>query len=160
MNLSHGGSVGMMHNTIIQEVGPHPRILNVDDKQVMYFVKDDGGPFWTTPAQRLVTKHNRQLGTAKSRAKTKIELLKDLSQSGYNTTKQQYLKDDIVALSGQRNLLITIEEQEVKEGWLGKPKGMLQIGWEHYWIKQSSECKKHALLKGWKKEECSEDRKL
>jgi hypothetical protein len=60
----------------------------VDDKQVMYFVEDDNGPFWTTPAQRLGTKHNQQLGTAKSRAKTKIELLKDLRQSGYDTTKQ------------------------------------------------------------------------
>jgi hypothetical protein len=41
MNVSHGGSVGMMHDTIIQEVGPHPRTLNVGDKQVMYFVDDD-----------------------------------------------------------------------------------------------------------------------
>jgi hypothetical protein len=32
MNVSHGGSVGMMHDTIIQEVGPHPRKLNVGNK--------------------------------------------------------------------------------------------------------------------------------
>ncbi len=75
MNVSHGGSGGMMHDTIIQEVVPHPRTLNVGDKQVMYFVDEDDGPFWTTQAQRLGTKHDRQLGTAKSRSKTKIELL-------------------------------------------------------------------------------------
>jgi hypothetical protein len=41
-----------------------------------------------TPAQKLETKHDRQLGTAKSRAKNKIELLWELRQSGYDTTKQ------------------------------------------------------------------------
>jgi hypothetical protein len=80
-----------------------------------------------TPAQRLETKHDRQLGTAKSRAKTKIELLKELCQSGYDTTKQRYLKEDLVALCGPRNICTTVEEQKVKEGWLGKPKGMLQV---------------------------------
>jgi hypothetical protein len=39
-----------------------------------------------------------------------------------------------VALCGQRNISVTIEEQNVKEGWLGKPKGMLQIVWEPGWI--------------------------
>jgi hypothetical protein len=82
-------------------------------------------------------KHNRQLGTAKSRAKTKIELLKDLRQSCYDTTKQRYLKDDLLALCGQQNLPTTIKEQGVKEGWLGKPKGMLQILWERGWIDSS-----------------------
>jgi hypothetical protein len=53
------------------------------------------GPFWMTPAQRLETKHDQQLGKAKSRAKTKIELLKELRQSGYDTTKQRYLKEDL-----------------------------------------------------------------
>ncbi len=66
----------MMHDTITREVELHPRILQVGDKQVMHFIEGADGPFWMTPAQRLETKHDRQLGTAKSRAKTKIELLK------------------------------------------------------------------------------------
>jgi hypothetical protein len=87
-----------------------------------------------TLAQKLETKHDRQLGTAKARAKNKIELLRELRQSGYDTTKQRYLKEDLVALCGPRNISITMEEQKVKEGWLGKPKGMLQILWKHGWI--------------------------
>ena len=152
----------MMHDTIIQEVGPHPRTLNVGDKQVMYFVDEDDGPFWTTQAQRLGTKHDRQLGTAKSRSKTKIELLKDLRQSGYDTTKQRYRKEDLVALCGQRNLPITIEEQEIKEGWLGKPKGMLQILWERGWIDSSKVVSARSMRysKDGKKEDFGEDGKL
>jgi hypothetical protein len=162
MNVSHGGSVGKMHDTIILEVGPHPRILNVNDKQVMYFVDEDDGPFWTTPAQRVATKHDRQLGTAKSRAKTKIELLKDLRQSGYDTTKQRYLKEDLLALCGQRNLPTTVEEQGVKEGWLGKPKGMLQILWERGWIDSSKVVSARSMRysKDGKKEDFGEDGKL
>jgi hypothetical protein len=37
--------------------------------------------FWMTPAQRLETKQDRQLSTAKSKAKSKIELLKLPSKS-------------------------------------------------------------------------------
>jgi hypothetical protein len=39
MNVSHAGSVGMIHNTILQEVGLHPRILEVGDHQVMHFIE-------------------------------------------------------------------------------------------------------------------------
>jgi hypothetical protein len=85
MNVLHRRSVGMMHDTIIREVGLHPRILQVGNKQVMNFIEGTNGPSWMTPAQKLDTKHDGQLGTAKSRAKTKIELLKELRQSGYCT---------------------------------------------------------------------------
>jgi hypothetical protein len=134
MNVSHEGSVRMMHYTIIREAGLHPRILKVGDKQVMHFIEGANGPFWMTSTQRLETKHGRQLGTAKSRAKTKIELLKELRQSGYDTTKQRYLKEDLVALCDPRSICTTVEEQKVKEGWLEKPKGMLQVLWERGWI--------------------------
>jgi plasmid maintenance system antidote protein VapI len=62
-------------------------ILHVGDNQVMNLVEGGSGPFWMTLAQQAKMKHNRQLGTAKTRNKTKIELLKDLLQSGYDTTK-------------------------------------------------------------------------
>jgi hypothetical protein len=88
MNILQGGSVRMVHDTIIQEVGLHPRILHVSNKPVTNFIEDAGGPFWMMPAQIFETKHNRQLGTAKLRAQTKIELLKELRQSGYEITKQ------------------------------------------------------------------------
>jgi adenine C2-methylase RlmN of 23S rRNA A2503 and tRNA A37 len=100
----------------------------------MYFLEGDNGPFWMTMALQAKTKHDRQLGTARPRNKTKIELLKDLRQSGYDTTKQRYRKDDLMALCGQRDIFVIIKECGVKEGWFGKPKGMLQILWEHGWI--------------------------
>ena len=50
----------------------------------LYFVEGNNGPFWMTLAQQAEMNYDRQLGTAKTRNnKTKIELLKDLRQSGY-----------------------------------------------------------------------------
>jgi hypothetical protein len=72
MNVSHGGNAEMMHATIIHVVGPQPRILHVGDNQEMHFVKGDNGPFWMTLAQQAKAKHDRHLGTAKTRNKTKI----------------------------------------------------------------------------------------
>ncbi len=162
MNVSHGGVVGMMHDTVIQEIGAHPSILRVGEKQVMYFLVGDDGPFWMTPALRAETKHDKQLGTAKTRNKLKIELLKDLRESGYDTTRQRFLKEELLALCEQRNLPVTIEEAEVKDGWLGRPKGMLQILWERGWIDATKVVSPRSMRysKDGKKEDLGEDGKL
>jgi hypothetical protein len=153
-----GAQVGLVCHRL------HPRILQIGNKQeVMNFIEDVDGPFWMTPAQRLETKRNGQLGSAKLRAKTKSELLKELRQSGYyGTTKQQYLKEDLVALCNPRNISVTIKVQKVKEGWLGKPKGMLQILWERGWIDSSKVVTARSMRysKDGKKEEFGEDGKL
>jgi hypothetical protein len=128
----------------------------------LYFVEGNNGPFWMTLAQQAETKHDRQLGTAKTRNKTKIELLKDLRQAGYDTTKQRYLKADLLALCGQRNISVTVEECQVKEGWLGKPKGMLQILCERGWIDSTKVVSGRSMRssKDGKKEDFGEDGKL
>jgi hypothetical protein len=115
-----------------------------------------------TLAQQAEMKHDRHLGTAKTRNKTKIELLKDLLQSGHDTTKQRYLKADLLALCGQRNILVTVEECQVKEGWLGNPKGGLQILWEHGWIDSTKVVSGRSMRysKDGKKEDFGEDRKV
>jgi hypothetical protein len=75
------------------------------------------------------------------------------------------------------SISVAVKECEVKEGWLGKPKGMLQMFWEHGWIDstkveschtkvESCQCWKHSLLKkrrfwwgreikGWESTVCS-----
>jgi hypothetical protein len=163
MNVSHGGSAEMMHATIIHNVGPHPRILHVGDKQEMHFVEGNNGPFWMTLAQQAKTKHDRHLGTAKTRNKTKIELLlKDLRQSGHDTMKQRYLKAGLLALYGQRNILVTVKECQVKEGCLEKPKGMLQILWERGLIDSTKVVSGRSMRysKDGKKEDFGEDGKV
>jgi hypothetical protein len=67
-----------------------------------------------------------------------------------------------VALCGPRNISTTIEEQKVKEGWLGKPKGMIQILWERGWVNSSKAMTARSMRysKDGKKEDFGEDGKL
>jgi hypothetical protein len=60
------------------------------------------------------------------------------------------------------NICTTVEEQKVKEGWLGKPKGMLQVLWERGWIDSSKVVTARSLQysKDGKKEDFGEDGKL
>jgi len=45
MNVSYGGAVTTMHNTVIREVGTHTPTLNVGNVQTMVFKEHDAGPF-------------------------------------------------------------------------------------------------------------------
>ncbi len=67
-----------------------------------------------------------------------------------------------MALCGPRNICTTVEEQKVKEGWLGKPKGMLQVLWERGWIDSSKvvTARRMRYSKDGKKEDFGEDGKL
>ena len=86
----------------------------------------------------------------------------DYWDSSRPSTKQRYLKDDLVALCGQRNISVTVEECELKEGWLGKPKGMLQVLWERGWIDPTKVVSSRSMRysKEGKKEDFGEDGKL
>jgi hypothetical protein len=36
------------------------------------------------------------------------------------------------------NLQITVQEARICKGWMGKPKGMLQVLWEHGFISETN----------------------
>jgi hypothetical protein len=95
----------------------------VNDKQVMYFVEEDDGPFLDDTSPKFSDEARSTTWYSKIKSQNQNRATKDLCQSGYYTTRQRYLKEDLLALCGQRNLPTTIEEQGVKEGWLGKQKG-------------------------------------
>jgi hypothetical protein len=63
-----------------------------------------------------------------------------------------------VAICGQWNISITIKVQEVKDGWFGKPKGMLQMLWECGWIDLIKEVNARSMCysKDERKESCFE----
>jgi len=46
MNVSYGGVVSTMHDTILKEIGPFTPSLSVGSTQKMNFVDTDDGPFW------------------------------------------------------------------------------------------------------------------
>ncbi len=55
---------------------------------------------------------------------------------------------------------MTVKEYQVKEGWLGKPKGMLQILWERGWIDSTQVVIGRGVIQKMEKKDFDEDGKL
>lgn len=71
MNLRFVGAQPKMHNTIVKEVGPYPRKLNVGDIHQMSFTEDDIGPFYFSDYEQQRCRFNCLTGQQKTLFKTK-----------------------------------------------------------------------------------------
>ena len=68
--------------------------------------------------------------------KTKTEMLIELRSKGIDTTKKRYLVVDLIAMCNENNIDVQKNTSNDIPGWLGKPKGMLQILFERGYINQ------------------------
>ena len=142
MRLGYGGKQRIMHSTEIKAekgyLGTHPRVLNVGDVQHMVFREGDYGPFWLTPEQRLERIHS-VYEDMEQKDKTKPELLQELRTKGFQAIglrgrKVAELK--VIAENYGIELRKMVRKEKVK-GWMGKPKGLLQVLWERGFIDTS-----------------------
>ena len=136
----YGGKQALLRDTTIEQeegcLGPKiGRTLNVGDVQSFIFKPTDEGPFYLNAQEREMKRQDVLLEGTKKRKLTKKELEKQLTDSGIEargTAKklQQLCKD--------RGLPIEAEERKIVEGWVGKPKGMLQVLWERGFINEGN----------------------
>ena len=93
----------------------------------MHFQEGDIGPFWMSPQERENKKYDKTSGKKKKRELTIKELTEKLSEQGYTAPGRKKTLQQAAEARG----IPTIEEYEdIVEGWLGKPKGLLQVCWE------------------------------
>ena len=64
-------------------------------------------------------------------------LEKGVRKVGVYTTAKRFLKDKLVELSRLKNVDVIKNEKSIREGWCGKPKGMLHILYERGHIDKS-----------------------
>jgi hypothetical protein len=155
MNVDWGGAVPNMHETVLTQgcLGPfeHSQKLSAGDIQYMTYQSSDQGPRAVrkkqmTDVERLETRLDRSTETTKSRELLKKELLDQLlEKTGTDFSKPWKSKKDIQDLTKTRGYPVTTEESVVKEGWLGKPKGLWQTLWERGHIDEANA--KHYKLK-------------
>ena len=95
-------------------------------------LQSDQGPFWLTPTQAELCRHDVVIGT-KNADRNRLSLTMDLLVSkGVNTKGKS--KRELVELC-TKNAIETKELIErKKEGWVGKSKGLLQVLWERGFI--------------------------
>jgi hypothetical protein len=144
MSKSFGGKQRSQRDmTIKQEegyLGPYLRQLNVGDIQKMNFTPDDSGPFWMTPEEKEIARHDiTDAAKKKIRKYTKKELEQKLLEKNISTKR----KLSVLQAACQNNGIPVEEEiSRVVEGWEGKPKGMLQVLWERGFINTENGLKK------------------
>jgi hypothetical protein len=144
MNSGYGGNQRTMHSTKIKAekgyLGKYQRTLNVGDVQHMVFQEGDEGPFWLTPEQRLATKHSEYHGI-ETKDKTKSELFRDLREKGVQPIGMKGRKVlELKEMAREKGIELTKQVRREKvRGWMGRPKGLLQILWERGFIDTSKE---------------------
>ena len=140
MSKFYGGVQPKMHDSLIEShdyLGSYNGTLRVGDTQAMVWQEGDVGPYYLSPPERLMTKYDRSMGGDKRKKyKTKDVLVQELEDiagiRGAKGTKVQLLK-----LCEQHQIPSFVLVDKIEEGWLGKPKGMLQILFERGFIDPS-----------------------
>ena len=128
MSVKFGGSQQKMRNTTINELGTYPAQLKVGDTQSLTFTYGDAGPFYLSDEEREGLRFDVFSGEKKTMKKTKKMLVDEIKQTGYQI-RGHLSKDELERIANSKQIELTYELSVKKEGWMGKPKGLLQIFW-------------------------------
>ena len=112
MNESWGGTCNVnahMQDATMQEIGEFPAVLTI-----CCFRDADVGPFWMMEVEHAATKHHELLRSAMVKDKTIPEMLFDSQKSGFDTTKQRFLKANLVNLCAKRGMPTNKTMKKVK----------------------------------------------
>ena len=77
--------------------------------------------------------------------KTKKDIKRELKEKGH-VIRGHCWKEELNDLAKLNDIALTYETTKIEEGWLGKPKGLLQVLWERGWINEKK--KNEYSLKG------------
>jgi hypothetical protein len=142
MNKGFGGvQLQMRESTIKQHngyLGSHPLTINVGEIQSFTFKSTDDGPFWMSPDQRELNRHDRILplppGPPRMQNKTISELKAELAPLGVLNDRRNYRLKELQDIAEQKNVETKKVRVTEKKGWEGRAKGLLQVLWERGWI--------------------------
>ena len=112
--------------------------LSIGDIQSMVYDDDHDGPWWiVTPEGRRARQYDilPAEGVAPKRSnRTKLQLSDALREEAGITVDPLRPMAKIRELAIQHGIDLMYDKVQIIEGWLGKPKGLLQILWERGWI--------------------------
>ena len=133
MSIRFGGKQGMLRKTRLRDIGPYQKILSIGNKQSMIFEDGDQGPFYLKLEDQVCRKYDQFKGRMKIIKKTKRQLMDELKTREFSIRKY-YSREEIEKLAQKYKIDLTYGQKEIIEGWVCKPKGLLQVIWERGWI--------------------------
>jgi hypothetical protein len=114
-------------------LGRFERKYQCGDIQELTFAESDIGPFKFDPTERENRRYDKIIRKVR-KEKTKSELLHELiSKKQFSPTKN-YSKIKLRQMAVDLQIDLHHDVDEVLEGWVGKPKGVLQILYERGFI--------------------------
>lgn len=137
MNRDWGGAQPRMRSSKIEcaegNLGLNDPTLDVGDTQDMNWMPDpptgdDIGPFQLSPQEKIRRRHDIELEGSSTKNKTKAELKNELAQHGVHFVENEnYTLKRLQEMAGENSIEIKKTERKILGGWVGKPKGLLQV---------------------------------
>ena len=111
----------------------HASMLQVGQIQSMQYQPDDDGPFYLSKDKRNKLKHNCEMQQMETKKYTCAQLIDKIKDKTNLPTVRGTLKD-VQDQAIKIGIPIDFQRQKVREGWIRKAKGTIQILWERGWI--------------------------
>ena len=136
INIRHAGKQPKMRPSKLtsQEFGPFhtPNSkLQPGHIQSMVFTKFDQGPCYLNPREQIEQRLDLNMGVTKQKELTKSELVEILKSKGNDCFGS---KKTLCEKCRKLGIPVHTQVPVVREGWVDKPKGALQILFERGWI--------------------------
>ena len=134
MSKSFGGAQARMRDTIILAkegfLGPNSPSLGIADTQVLIFKASDSGPWYLTPDQREIQRHDRPTGKVKIVERSKKALVEALKEKGVTLQQQRgFTKKKFKTLQGITTLGFQIVGNKLLLDGRDSPKAYFKF-WE------------------------------
>ncbi len=136
MSNGYGGAQAKMRETMIVQqegyLGPHSPILKVGDTQsLIYLPTNSTGPWYLSPEQQQLQRHDRPTGKSRRVEKSKKLLMECLGAAGVTLQQQRgYTRKELQVFARNNGIELYENKEVIKYGWEGQPKGLLQVLWE------------------------------
>ena len=138
IGIRFGGKQPHMRHTLIRspnQLGPYHNSsydLQIGMHQSLQFSENDQGPCYLNEIERNKQRYDRDTGKMRTRELTVSSLICKLKEFGLSDPRGS--KKELQDLCKSLNITISVTEPDILEGWVGKPKGALQLLFERGWI--------------------------
>ena len=137
INIKHGRKQPKMRSSKLQpeHFGPFHDSnyeLQLGMTQTMVYSPTDKGPCYMTPEQHVTHRYDIDTGKERTKELTVSQLISNLKSIGIPDPKG--LKPTLQSLCTRNNLPLTSTDDVIIKGWVHKPKGAIQILYEHGWL--------------------------
>lgn len=118
-------------------LGPFARVFEVGDIQKFVWEEDDIGPFYLSDADKEKQRYDWFESNGAIVDKTKQDLADEMNVNQIKKIDPKKFKlRELQDLATQQGLEFTKRKETKRPGWVGAPKGLLQVLWERGWIEE------------------------